>query len=196
MRLFLLIGMLFGCEAAPIGAAFDDLSGIDLRDGRSAQDFATAWRATYDAEEPALARMVLGDDWVGRQYRWTAYALAGLCRDTTCSVRLLPTAEVHRHRLGGGMARVRFTPDAMARLTRECSGEAGCEVEFEGMLTRARTSPELPLRLDFEGGRVHAVRAPDARWFARPKRAPIKDKGDLRTGESVKPAFRLRGQTF
>jgi hypothetical protein len=150
------------------------------RDGRTQLDFAREWAevvAIPDAEERDARAAAMRSSWEGRRYRWRGYALPGLCfpESRRCVVHVFERGDVKLSAaVGGAMPELRLTEAGYAALAAGCRGRAACVVTFEGRLAEARTDPEMPLGLSFDGVEIDGARDPEPgeRWWREAFAAP------------------------
>jgi hypothetical protein len=143
-------------------------------------DFAREW-AAVDALADEAARSAQGQAlatrWRGKRYRWTGYALAGLCvqAQKKCSINPFQRPKTASpERLGGMFPLITFNDAGWAALKQRCQGRETCLVTFEGLLTEVRTDIDEMLALTFEDASVVDARATteaDTYWDAPRKSA-------------------------
>jgi hypothetical protein len=144
-----------------------------LRDGRTQLDFAKEWAevvAISDEQQRDARAAAMRSSWEGRRYRWYGYALPGLCfpESRRCVVHVFERGDAKLSAaLGGSMPELRLTEAGYAALAASCRGKAACVVSFEGLLAEARTDPQMPLGLVFDGVEIEGARdpAPGERWW-------------------------------
>lgn len=143
-------------------------------------DFAREWAAVDALEhetERAAQGKALATRWQGKSYRWTGYAIAGLCvqAQKKCSINPFQRPQTPSpQRLGGMFPLVTFNDAGWSALKERCHARETCIVTFEGKLTQVRTAIDEMLGLSFEDAVVVDARATteaDTYWDAPPKLA-------------------------
>ncbi len=175
-------------------------------DPRTAAQFAAAWTKLREVpdEQQSVAGKAMRDDWHGRTYTWTGYAVPGLCQPARkrCAVHVFERRSTPvEARLDGYFPQVQFTDAGYAALTAACKGKTGCVITFAGRLAETETDPAEPLRLHFADATFVEGRDPkaDEQWFGAradaspPKKAP---NAKVRAGTPTKSPIKLRPRTF
>jgi len=93
--------------------------------------------------------------WEGQQLHWTVTRHEALCRSASaCNVAAFPVQQPAQH---GWLPELSFAPGELEKLIAAC-GNADCELEFIGTLSRLDLSGDLPTSVHFDHVRVIGAR--------------------------------------